>query len=134
MRVMLQGLAAVLILAGSSTALAAERHREPPEAQLAKLLEGRTAGAPVDCINQHLIASSQIIDKTAIVYRMPGGALYVNRPNGAEALDRDAILVSKTIGDQLCRMDIVTLLDSGSHFMRGSVSVGAFIPYARPRR
>jgi hypothetical protein len=101
---------------------------------LAKLLEGRTAGAPVDCITQRLIASSQIVDKTAIVYRMPGGALYVNRPTGAGALDRNAILVSKTIGDRLCRMDVVTLLDSGSHFMRGSVSLSAFIPYAKPRR
>jgi hypothetical protein len=131
MRAMLQGLTAVLVLATAPVAFAAERL--PPEAELAKMLEGRTAGAPVDCITQRLIASSRIIDKTAIVYRLPGGVLYVNRPNGADALDRDAILVSKTIGDRLCRMDTVTLLDSGSHFMRGSVNLGAFIPYAKPR-
>jgi hypothetical protein len=134
MRAMLHGLVAVLVLAGSSAALAAEKHREPPEAQLAKLLEGRTAGKPVDCLNQRLIGASRIIDKTAIVYEMPGGALYVNRPNGAAFLDRDATLVTKTSGGQLCRMDIVTLVDQGSRISQGSVSLNAFVPYPKPGR
>lgn len=133
MRAMLHGLAAVLVVAGTPAAFAAEKHREPPEAELAAMLEGRTAGKPVDCINQRLIGASRIIDKTAIVYQMPGGALYVNRPNGAAFLDRDATLVTKTSG-QLCRMDIVTLLDSGSRISRGSVSLNAFVPYPKPGR
>lgn len=134
MRAMLHGLAAVLVLAGASAALAAEKHREPPEAQLAKLLEGRTAGKPVDCLNLRLAGSSRIIDNTAIVYEMPGGALYVNRPNGADFLDRNATLVTKTNGGQLCRMDIVTLVDQGSRISQGSVSLNAFVPYPRPGR
>jgi len=134
MRAMLHGLAAVLVLAGASATFAAEKHREPPEAELARLLEGRAAGKPVDCLNLRLIGSSRIIDKTAIVYEMPGGALYVNRPNGAAFLHRDATLVTKTSGGQLCRMDIVTLVDQGSRISQGSVSLNAFVPYAKPRR
>lgn len=133
MRAMLHGLAAVLVLASASAAFA-EKHREPPEAELAKMLEGRTAGKPVDCLNQRLMGSSRIIDKTAIVYEMPGGALYVNRPNGAAFLRRDATLVSKTNGGQLCRMDIVTLIDPGSRISQGSVGLNAFVPYLKPGR
>ena len=51
------------------------------EAQLAKMLEGRTPGKPVDCIDLSRVRSSQIIDRTAIVYDA-GGTLYVNRPRG----------------------------------------------------
>jgi hypothetical protein len=83
MRPMLHGLAVVLGWPDRPRCRRRPRSTGAAEAKLAKLLEGRTAGAPVDCINQRLIASSQIIDKTAIVYRMPGGALYVNRPTAA---------------------------------------------------
>ena len=38
------------------------------EAQLAKMLEGRTPGKPVDCIDLSRVNSSQIVDGTAIVY------------------------------------------------------------------
>lgn len=133
MRSMLAGLATVLALTSFSTALAGAKDRAPPETELAKMLEGRTAGEPVDCINQRSIASVKIIDKTAVVYQMPGGALYVNRPAGAAFLDRDAALVTNTIGSRLCRMDIVNLIDPGMSFSHGSVSLNAFVPYAKPR-
>ena len=38
------------------------------EARLARALEGRVSGKPVDCLNQRDIRSSQIIDRTAILY------------------------------------------------------------------
>ncbi|MFX9073416.1 hypothetical protein ABTN28_19355, partial [Acinetobacter baumannii] len=38
------------------------------EQELAKLLEGRIAGKPVDCIYTPTVSSSRVIDKTAIVY------------------------------------------------------------------
>ena len=82
-----------------------------PEARLDKLLAGRVAGTPVNCLNLRDIQGSQIIDKTAIVYRV-GNKLYVNRPRGgAYQLDDDDILVTKTIGTQLCRIDIVRLVE-----------------------
>lgn len=110
---------------------AAAREKLEPEAQLAKLLEGRVAGEPQNCISLATARSSQIIDKTAIVYRA-GSTLWVNRPRGgAESLDDDDILVTKTIGSQLCSIDAVELRDRTSHFYTGFVSLGEFVPYRR---
>ena len=105
----------------------------PPEARLARLLDGRVAGKPVNCISQRDIRSAEIIDDTAIVYRV-GGKLFVNRPrSGASWLDRDDIMVTNTIGSQLCRVDAVRLIDRASLFPTGFVSLGEFVPYTRPR-
>jgi hypothetical protein len=76
MRKFLPLLAASLVLASGSVAAAP---RLEPEAQLARALEGRVAGEPVDCIQLRNIRSSRIIDDTAILYDA-GGTLYVNRP------------------------------------------------------
>jgi hypothetical protein len=41
--------------------------------------------------------------------------------------------VSKTWTDQLCRIDTIRLLDQGSHFERGFVGLGQFVPYTKPK-
>lgn len=118
---------AVLIVAGS--ALAAKRD---PAAELAKLLEGRVAGPPVSCINLPQAQGSRVIDRTAIVYDF-GSTIYVNYPKGgADSLSSDDILVTKTPGTQLCKMDIVRMVDRSVGFPKGFVSLGPFIPYKRP--
>lgn len=119
--------AAIAAIALSAAAGAASL---APDARLAKMLDGRVAGKPVDCINLRDIQSSQIIDKTAIVYRI-GKRLYVNRPSGAYQLDSDDILVTKTIGSQLCQIDSVRLVDRTSHFPSGFVTLGEFVPYTK---
>lgn len=128
MRMLIPAILAASVLAVSP---ATAKEKLAPEAQLAKLLEGRVAGEPRDCINLPRIDSSQIIDKTAIVYR-DGSTLWVNRPRGgAESLDDDDVLVTKTIGSQLCSIDTVQLHDRSSHFWRGFVSLGEFVPYRK---
>ncbi len=101
------------------------------EASLDKIVAGRTAGSPVDCINLRDIRSTEIVDDTAIVYRMNNGTLFVNRPGSGSILDRDDILVTRTIGTRLCRIDIVNLVDRGSQMPSGSLSLGDFVPYSR---
>jgi hypothetical protein len=121
--------AAILAAAPAATA----REKLDPEAQLAKLLEGRVAGKPQDCISLYSAGSSQIIDKTAIVYKS-GGTYWVNRPRGgASSLDDDDILVTKTTGSQLCSIDPVQLHDRTSHMYSGFVSLGEFVPYRKPK-
>lgn len=119
----------------AATALAATpavaKEKLAPEAQLAKLLEGRTAGEPQDCITLSSVSDSQVIDKTAIVYRI-GGTLWVNRPTtGAESLNDDVVLVTKLPTGRLCSIDTVELHDRTSHFYRGFVGLGKFVPYRR---
>ena len=131
MRHLIPALLAAAAIAASPAATA--REKLEPEARLAKLLEGRVAGKPQDCIPLSTTRSSQIIDKTAIVYRI-GSTLWVNRPKGgAESLDDDDILVTKTIGSQLCSIDVVELHDRSSHFYSGFVSLGEFVPYRREK-
>jgi hypothetical protein len=105
--------------------------RDTPEVQLQKLLAGRTAGKPVDCISLLPSNSSQIIKGKAIVYRV-GAKLYVNEPrSGAESLDDDDILVTKVFGSQLCSIDTVNLVDRSSRFQRGFVILGKFVPWTK---
>lgn len=103
------------------------------EQQLAKILDGRVAGKPVSCIPLNQSQNTQIIDKTAIVYRV-GGTYYVNRPNNAENLDSDNILVTKLYSSQLCRLDTIQLRDRTMPSMwNGFVSLQDFVPYTKPK-
>lgn len=131
MRPLIPTLLAAAALAIAPAALA--RDKLAPEDQLAKLLKGRVAGKPQNCIPLAGASSSQIIDKTAIVYRI-GGTMWVNRPRGgAESLDDDDILVLKTSGSQLCSIDTIELHDRASHMYSGFVSLGEFVPYRRAK-
>lgn len=101
------------------------------EEALAKMLEGRTAGAPVDCISTQVNSSSRVIDKTAIVYGS-GRKIYVQRPSiGAESLDDDDVLVTRLNGPELCSIDTIQLHDRSSGFWHGFVGLGKFVPYTK---
>ena len=122
-------LAAATVLSLSVAAYA--RPRIAPEAKLAKMLDGRVAGEPRDCIFLPSIRGSRIIDRTAIVYDA-GRTLWVNRPrSGAESLDDDDILVTNLHGSSLCSIDIVQLQDRYSNFYSGFVGLGEFVPYKK---
>ena len=119
---------ATFIVSGS--ALAASK--DDPAAELAKLLQGRVAGPPVTCISLSQAQGQRVIDHTAIVFDL-GPTIYVNYPRGgASPLSSDDILVTKTFGTQLCKMDIVRMVDRTGGFPKGFVSLGSFIPYKRP--
>ncbi|BDU21699.1 hypothetical protein [Dyella sp. GSA-30] len=119
----------VAALAVSTSALAAGK--DDPAAELAKLLEGRVAGPPVNCISLSQAQGTRVIDRTAIVYDF-GTTIYVNYPRGsADALSSDDILLTKTFSTQLCKMDIVRMVDRTGHFPKSFVSLGQFIPYKR---
>ena len=92
------------------------------------------AGQPVDCINLNCTNSSTVIDGRAIVYRV-GSRLYVNVPrSGADSLDDDDILVTRTHGTQLCSRDTVDLVSRAGRIPHGFVLLGEFVPYSRPTR
>lgn len=126
----------ILTAALAAAALVAPAAAAPrnPDAELAKLLDGRVAGKPTDCISLHRANSSRIIDGRAIVYE-DGRTLWVNRPRGgAQSLHDDDVLLTKTFGDQLCSVDSVQLIDRSSRFVRGFVILGDFVPYTLPPR
>lgn len=123
--------ASALILAGSAPVIAGSAVSAKGEARLARMLEGRVPGKPVQCIFLPQIRNTQIISGTAIVYDA-GRTIYVNRPaSGARWLSQGDVLVTKPHANQLCNVDIVRLLDQGTHFQRGSVGLGDFVPYKK---
>ncbi len=129
MRTTIMIAATAALLAATSAGAASQT----PQERMSKALEGRTAGAPVDCLNLREIQSSQIIDRTAILYTV-GRIVYVNTPtSGATFLDSSDILLTDTHSSQLCSIDSVRLLDQSSHMPSGSVGLGKFIPYTKPK-
>jgi len=121
------------LLAGTGAAVAHPSDKSQGEAKLAQALEGRVAGTPVDCIPLRDIRSSRVIDGTAILYDT-GSTLYLNRPDsGASWLDDNDVLVTDTHSSQLCSIDVVRLFDNASHTPDGSVGLGKFIPYSKPK-
>ncbi|KUR72456.1 hypothetical protein AQZ52_04165 [Novosphingobium fuchskuhlense] len=123
--------ASALALAGAA---ADAKPRLTGEEQLAKMLEGRVAGEPVNCISLPNVQSSRVIDKTAIVYGS-GSTLYVQRPkSGAQSLDSDDILVTHLTSSQLCSIDTVQLRDRNGYFWRGFVGLDKFVPYTKPAK
>ncbi|MDO9488068.1 MAG: hypothetical protein Q7J32_06810 [Sphingomonadaceae bacterium] len=125
---------AAALTAAVSPAFAQSDRAARAQAELAKEIKGRTAGAPVKCLNLREIRSTRIIDRTAIVYEMAGGLIYVNTPKGgASSLDKWDVLVTNTHSSQLCDVDIVKLYDSGSRMSSGFVNLGAFVPYRKAK-
>ena len=127
-------LSIVAITAGVAVALPAQaEQRRSPEQQLARALDGRVAGEPVNCLNLRTVRNSRIIDRTAILFDA-GGTIYVNRPRaGAESLDRDDTQVLRSHTGQLCSIDTIQMVDPTSGMFRGSVFLGEFVPYRRVR-
>lgn len=100
------------------------------EQKLAKMLEGRVAGEPVDCISLSQTRNAQIIDRTAIVYDA-GRTLYVNRPVNARNLDDDDVMVTRLHTGRLCKLDTVRLHDRSGHWYSGFVGLEQFVPYRK---
>jgi len=126
MRTLLPLIAASLLIGGAAQAKPGDR-----EAELARALEGRVAGAPVHCIDLHRVRSSRIITDTAIIYDA-GRVLYVNRPeNGADELNQRDTLVTRTPSTRLCNIDTVTMIDPHTRVTTGLVFLGEFVPYRR---
>jgi hypothetical protein len=121
---------AIGALAVTVPAVAAHDDNQRGEARLATILNGRTAGKPVHCLDISQRRNMQVVDRTALVFK-DGDTYYVNRPDGVGFLTWSDIPVFKTWGSELCSKDLVHLHDS-STFMPGATMVmGEFVPYRR---
>ncbi len=128
MRKLALALATVSALLAGTAATAAPKLT--PQERLDKMIAGREAGKPVSCLNNWDTRDMTVLDKTALVYRS-GNTIWVNRPENARQLDDDDILVTKTTGSQLCKLDIVQTVDRTGGFWTGFVNLGDFVPYKK---
>ncbi|MDZ4308539.1 hypothetical protein [Allopontixanthobacter sp.] len=102
------------------------------EAELARLLEGRTKGEPQGCLRDSQRRSMEVIDRTAFVFR-DGDTIYVNRPEGATFLDQFDVPVFRVYGSDVCRLDQVELRSRTSGIGGPVVVLNDFIPYKREK-
>jgi hypothetical protein len=130
----------LLVLAAAATALAltgpaTAKPRATGEAKLAKMLEGRVAGQPSDCIRTWPNKGMTTIDGTAFVFGH-GDVIYVNRTTDPASIDEDDALVIRKFGSgtELCRTDIVRTFDTATRFSTGNVFLTDFVPYRRVGR
>ena len=101
-------------------------------AELAKILDGRVAGEPVDCIRDSSSSALEIVGGTALVFKR-GPTIYVNQPDGANTLDRwDVPVFYKFGGSDLCKLDRVELRQRGSQIPGPSLFLARFVPYTVP--
>lgn len=127
----MRNLVHALLSAAFAAAPAAAVQRAPGE-QLAKLLEGRVAGKPVNCISlSRLTTNSVTIPKTAIAYRQ-GATWYVNRlHDDCQQLNDDTIVVTRTSTARLCRGDLADLVRRPANIPAGTCIFDDFIPYRK---
>ncbi|WP_336985519.1 hypothetical protein [Altererythrobacter aquiaggeris] len=126
--------AAFTALAGGCTtsneaarAAAAERG----QLKLAELTEGYIAGEPVRCISPASNQQFTVIDRTAL-YMKRGNTIFVNVPDYPETLDDDDVLLIEYRGtNQLCHNQPIKMIDRGSGFLRGFVTLNDFVPYKK---
>lgn len=112
---------------------AADKGDPPLSAKALKALDGRTAGAPVECLQLSTVRSSTIVDETAVIYKVSGNRWYVNRPDhgSCSGLRPDRTLVTRLTTDRLCNLDIVRIVDMTSPMEFGACGLGKFVPYTR---
>jgi hypothetical protein len=102
---------------------------------LEKELKGKVAEEPRNCIsNTHNVDAIRISDDT-LLYRESRRTVYVNKlRSSCPGLTRgDDIMVVETLSGQLCRGDIIRLVDRVSGIPGPMCSLGEFVPYRKAK-
>lgn len=124
---------AILLLAGLTAADAAQKRPDIATARIEKHLSGLTAGEPRRCLapdkwNQTLTADG------VILYVAGRNRAWRNDVVGhCGGLARGDIVVTHSIGSNLCEGDIVQTRAATGGMLTGSCSLGKFVPYTKEK-
>ncbi len=104
-------------------------------ALLAKALNGKVAGEPVNCISDFNATNLIRVSDDILLYRVSGRLVYQNRlRSSCPGLARDSdIIVSEQFGSQKCRGDLLKLVDRTSGIQGPVCSLGEFVPYRKEK-
>ena len=130
LKILVPAILAASALAAGIPAAAANDAAAQGEAKLAKILDGRVAGKPVQCLTSFQRREMQVVDRTALVFR-DGDTLYVNRPDGVSFLTWSDVPVFKLWTSDLCAMDIAQLRDRSTGMPGASMVMREFVPYRK---
>jgi hypothetical protein len=130
MRFLFTFAAAALLGAGAIAAVPRDR---APDADYQKLITGKTAGKPQDCIDTRVTRPDLSAYGTKLVYRVSNKLVYVSETGGGcENVRRGDALVTRQFQTRLCRGDIAQTVDLPASIPTGSCALGAFVPYRAP--
>ncbi len=116
----------------TSCATTRDRERTAVDTKLEKALAGKVAGKPQTCLSVINARDSQTFDNGTILYKAGRNLSYRNDLNGCSQLSWNAYPVFDIRGSQICRGDIVRIVDRGGAGVMGACSVGDFVPYRTP--
>jgi len=125
-----------LILAGATLALtgaaasAKPSHAERAEADLARMLEGRVAGEPQNCISAFDSNRIRVIEHLGIVYDN-GGTIWVARAKDPRVLGHWDMPIFQRYSSQLCTTDVIRTVDRSDGHFTGALFLHDFVPYTR---
>ena len=100
---------------------------------LTRELDGKVAGAPVNCISDFNADDMIRVSDNILLYRVSGRLVYKNTlRSSCPGLARDTdIVVTEQFGGQKCRGDLVRLVDRTSGIPGPVCSLGEFVPYRK---
>jgi hypothetical protein len=121
---------AAIALTGATAATARPSLTERNEARLERMLEGRVAGEPVQCISAMRSNSLQVIEHVGLVYDA-GDTIYVARASDPRQLGISDVPIIDRQGSQLCTFDVRQTVDRSHGHITGAVFLDDFVPYTK---
>jgi hypothetical protein len=105
-----------------------------PDPKLTAALEGRVAGKSQSCIRLDEATGNEVY-RDAILYRAGRSKYWLAEAPGCGSSGghNDYILVQNVFGSQLCRGDIVRLVERTGGFGAGACAIRSFTPYTKPK-
>ncbi len=113
------------------TATSAKRDKLTDEARLAKALDGLTPGKPQSCINLRDAQQTEAYGDS-VLFSAGRRLTYRTDTKGCGNRGSDTF-VTRTIGTQLCRGDVIERVDLISGMQSGFCIAGDFTPYKLAR-
>jgi hypothetical protein len=129
----------ILMLAIALTALSVAGCSETPAASASAAARHTppvavAAGPAVDCVQTSLIEDTRIYGDSTIDFHMRNGVTYRNTlPHSCPNLGSDQRFGYKTTTGQLCRIDTITVLPTGSSIPGPTCGLGKFQPVTLSR-
>ena len=92
---------------------------------------GAQSDTPLHCLNLVQLRQAKVLDRHHIVFETSGGKTYMNTlPRPCPGLDQDKPFLYRPTLNQLCDLDVITVLESfgGGFTTAASCGLGAFVP------